>query len=266
MIAKIDCHCHIYPAKIAEKAVAGIGGFYGIEMSHDGRFSTLLKENKANGIVHSLIFSVATKPSQTQSINAFISDNCKQHPEMFTGLGTLHPFSTDIKGDIEHILELGLKGVKLHHDMIGVAIDDKSCYKIYELCQEFCLPLLLHTGDKRYNYSNPKNLISILKDFPSLTVIGAHFAGYSVWDEVMDNLGGYSNLYVDCSSSMAFLSKEKGRELVRFFGADKVIFGTDFPMWSVSEEINRLESLGLTEQEKEKIYHKNACKLFNIKI
>ncbi len=265
MFPIIDCHCHIYPSKIADKAVLGIGSFYNIGMCYDGRLETLTKQNKENGITHSLIFSVATKPSQTQSINQFIADNVSQNPEAFTGLGTLHPDSTDLKGDIEHLIELGLKGVKLHPDIQGVSLEDKRCFKIYELC-EGRLPILLHTGDKRYNYSNPKQLKTVLDTFTELTVIGAHFGGYSVWDDVENTLVGYKNLYVDCSSSMPFMPREKAKELINFFGADKVLFGTDFPMWSVGEEIARLEALGLTDQEKQKIYYQNAVSLFSIKI
>lgn len=259
----IDCHCHIYPSKIAEKAVLGIGNFYHLDMCYDGRLETLISENDKNGITHSLIFSVATKPSQTQSINSFIADNVMQAPDRFTGLGTLHPDSSDLKGDVEHIIELGLKGVKLHPDIQGIKIDDDRCMKIFELCQGR-LPVLMHTGDSRYDYSNPNHLVPVLKAFPNLTVIGAHFGGYSVWDDVEKSLAGFKNLYVDCSSALAFMPPEKGRELVRFYGADHVIFGTDFPMWNIKDELTRFEMLGLTEEEKQKIYYKNACALFGI--
>jgi predicted TIM-barrel fold metal-dependent hydrolase len=263
MFPIIDCHCHIYPSKIAEKAVMGIGNFYHIDMVYDGKLETLLKENKKGGITHSLIFSVATKPSQTQSINEFIASTVAQDPTRLTGLGTLHPDSSDIKGDIDHLVDLGLRGVKLHPDFQGVKIDDDRCMKIYELCQGR-LPVLFHTGDKRYNFSNPDNVLPVLKAFPNLTVIGAHFGGYSVWEEAERKLEGIKNFYVDCSSAMAFLSVEKTRELVRGFGADHVVFGTDFPMWNIPTEVARFEALGLTDEEKQKIYYKNACSLFKI--
>ena len=263
MFPIIDCHCHIYPEKIADKAVHGIGDFYHIDMCYNGTLSALLKENKENNITHSLIFSVATKPSQTKSINEFIASEVKAFPDKFTGLGTIHPDSTDIKGDIEHLLELDLRGVKLHPDFVKIAVNDERCYKIYELC-EGKIPVLMHTGDKRYNYSNPDNLMPVLKDFPNLKVIGAHFGGYSVWEDAILKLGGFENLFVDCSSSMPFISTEKAKELVRFYGADKIVFGTDFPMWKIGEELARFNALDLTKEQQEKILYKNACKLFKI--
>ena len=106
----------------------------------------------------------------------------KKHPGRFIGVGTLHPDSADIKGDIEHLVSLGLKGVKLHPDIQGFKIDDYRCLKIYELCEENRLPILMHTGDSRYDYSNPNRLLPVLKIYTELTVIGAHFGGWSIWE------------------------------------------------------------------------------------
>ena len=129
----IDCHCHVYPDKIAAKAADAIGEFYSIEMTYDGRIDTMISEAKKAGVTHSLIFSVATKPTQTRSINEFIARTVESNPDIFTGLGTMHPESEDMEGDIEHLISLGLKGVKLHPDIQGFKVDDYRCLKIYEL-------------------------------------------------------------------------------------------------------------------------------------
>ena len=182
-----------------------------------------------------------------------------------TGLGTLHPDSPDLKGDIEHIVELGLKGVKLHPDIQGFKIDDYRCLKIYELC-EGRLPILMHTGDNRYDFSNPNRLKPVLEIFKNLTVIGAHLGGWSIWDTAVDELAEFGNFYVDCSSSLYAMTVEKAREVIRRYGADRVLFGTDYPMWSPKEEIERFEALGLDTEEKHKIYYKNAEKLFGLSL
>ena len=70
----VDCHCHVYPDKIAEKAVESIGGFYDLPMFYDGKTSTLIEYGSAVGVKHYIIFSVATTPAQVQSINRFIAD------------------------------------------------------------------------------------------------------------------------------------------------------------------------------------------------
>ncbi len=260
----IDAHCHIYPDKIAEKAAEATCDFYnGLGSTLDGTVSTLLKEAQIAGIDHCIVQSVATTPKQVSSINNFIADVVSQSDGKFTGLGTLHPDSEDVKADVEEIISLGLKGVKLHPDIQKFKIDDYRMLKIYELC-EGRLPLLIHTGDHRYDFSNPNRMMPILDIYQNLTVIGAHFGGWSVWEEATKQLCKYENFYVDCSSSLYAITPEKAKELMLAYGMDRVLFGTDYPMWKPEEEVQRFMKIDLTEQEREDILCNNAAKLFGI--
>lgn len=260
----IDAHCHIYPDKIAEKASESTGNFYSIEMSLDGKISTLLKYGKKAGIDHFIVQSVATTPKQVSSINNFIANSVSESNGKFTGLGTLHPDSADIEADVNEILSLGLKGVKLHPDIQQFKIDDYRMLKIYELC-EGRLPLLIHTGDHRYDLSNPNRVMPILDIYKNLTVIGAHFGGWSIWEEATKKLCKYENFYVDCSSSLYAITPEKAKELIMTYGTKRVLFGTDYPMWEPKEELGRFMSIDLTDEEREDILYNNARKLFGIK-
>ncbi|MBR4467280.1 MAG: amidohydrolase family protein, partial [Clostridia bacterium] len=173
--------------------------------------------------------------------------------------------SDDPERDVEEILKLGLKGVKLHHDFQGFGIDDRRCMRLYEIC-EGRLPVLMHTGDNRYDYSNPNRLKPVLEAFPDLTVIGAHLGGWSIWEQAANELCGFGNFYVDSSSSLYALTPEKAKELIRMYGADRVLYGDDFPMWPPAEELERFRKLGLTEQEQELILCRNAEKIFGIRL
>lgn len=259
----IDAHCHIYPDKIAQKASDSTGRFYDIPMCLDGKISTLLEHGITAGIEHFIVQSVATTPKQVSSINRFIATSVSESDGRFTGLGTLHPDSEDIEADVNEILELGLKGVKLHPDIQQFKLDDYRMLKIYELC-EGRLPLLVHTGDSRYDYSNPNRIKPILDIYRDLVFIGAHFGGYSIWDEATRELSGYKNFYVDCSSSLFAISPEKAKEFIMAYGHDRVLFGTDYPMWNPEEEIERFLKIDLTEEQREDIFCNNAAKLFGI--
>ena len=261
----IDSHCHIYPEKIAAKAVAGTDRFYDTVAACLGTPADLLEVNAEAGIDHSIVQSVATTPKQVQSINEFIAAAVAAAPERLTGLGTLHPNSDCLREDVEHLISLGLKGVKLHPDIQDFKVDDYRCLKIYELCEEFGLPILMHTGDKRYDNSNPNRLIPILDIYDRLTIIGAHFGGWSIWEEASRVLCDKPNLYVDCSSSMPWISDEKTVEIIRRYGAERVLFGTDYPMWSPVKELARFMTLPLSDSEKRVILSENAVRLYGLK-
>lgn len=261
----IDSHCHIYPQKISKPAVESTGRFYDMTALGDGTVDSLLKIGKSCGIDRFVVQSVATTPHQVKSINEFIASEVLKHPDTLIGLGTLHPDSDDLKGDFEHIKELGLHGVKLHPDIQRFKIDDYRCLKIYELCEKENMPILMHTGDYRFDYSNPNRLVPILDIYKNITIIGAHLGGWSVWDEAVQKLTGYKNFYVDSSSSLYELPIEKAVQIIRAYGADRVLFGSDFPVFSPDIELERFMALPLTDIERKMILSENVLKLYNIK-
>ena len=71
---------------------------------------------------------------------------------------------------------------------------------------------------------------------------------------------------MDISSSMPFIGTERVDGLIRHYGADRLMFGSDFPMWNPVSEYEQLCKLPLTEEEKEKIFWKNAIKVFDIAV
>ena len=257
-----DAHCHIYPAIIAQKAAAATAKFYeGLGITLDGTVQTLFSHS--GEITMHLVQSVATTQLQVHSVNNFIAREVAQFPDRLYGFGTLHQESSS--EDIRQILDLGLHGVKLHPDIQRFELDDP---RIFALCEELeanDLTLLIHTGDDRFDFSNPNRLIPLLRAFPKLKVIGAHFGGHTMWQEAARQLAGnYENLWVDCSSSFFALSKDEARDLIHAYGADRVLFGTDYPMWSPKEELKVFRSLELDPQEEQAILWDNAAKLFNL--
>ncbi len=260
----INSHCHIYPSKIAARAVEGIGDFYDLHMSLNGSVDDLIKDGNKVGVVHYLVHSVATTPKQVKSINEFISEEVKAHPDLFTGFGTLHPDSEDIEADLDHLIELGLKGVKVHPDFQQFALNEEKAFKMGEAIDERGLPIMIHCGDFRYEYSNPEQLKPFLEKFPNMLVIGAHFAGWSMWEEATKELAGTPNLVVDLSSSLYALSPETARELIHAYGADRVLWATDFPMWESESEMAMFDKIDLSDEERNMILYENAAKLLGL--
>lgn len=259
----IDAHCHIYPEKIARAAVDGTDGFYGLHSVYGGTTADLLQRGRENGIDRFVVQSVATTPHQVSKINHFIAEAAALNAE-FTGVGTLHPESEDIAADIDELVSLGLHGVKLHPDIQRFCVDDPRCLNIYEKCSEKGLPILIHTGDYRYDFSNPNRMKPILQTYTDLTVIGAHFGGWSVWDDAAREMAGLPNLYVDTSSSFYSMTKEKALSLIRAYGPGHVLFGTDYPMWNGKDELDFMFSLDLTDADFAAILSENAKRVYAV--
>ena len=262
----IDAHCHIYPEKIVDKAVAGTDAFYSTKAACRGTADELLEIGTKAGIDCFVVHSVATTPHQVERINSFIAAEVAKAPERLTGLGAAHPDCENQDVVIEQIKTLGLHGIKIHPDIQGFAIDDARMMRVYERCEEEGLAVLMHTGDYRYDFSNPNRLLPVLKAFPKLTVIGAHFGGWSIWEDASRILCDYPNLFVDCSSTFPFAENDLalGERLIHRYGVDRVMFASDFPMWSPEEELKTFFKLNLTDEERKKILSENAERIYKM--
>lgn len=254
----IDCHCHIYPAKIAKQASESVGEFYEVSMySYAPTGEELLAACEGTPIKRCIVHSVALKPSNVEGINDFIAEQCRLHPE-FIGFATMHPDYPDPEAEIDRAIQMGLKGLKLHPDMQHVDTDDPRLMRIYEII-EGRIPLMVHCGDARQQYPNshPKHLVPVLRAFPKLVVDAAHMGGWGVFDEACELLAGES-CFLDVSSSQPFLSKEHLCRLVRAYGTERVMFGSDFPMWSPAKEYEGFVSNEFTQTELEDMLWNNC--------
>ncbi len=258
----IDSHAHIFPEKIAENATVNIGHFYNLPMENCGMSKKLIASGEKIGVSKYLICSTATTPHQISSINSFIARECQQN-DSFYGLGTTHPDSENIEEDINQIKNLGLHGVKLHPDFQKFNADSPEAFKIYEIIQGK-LPLLIHCGDNRYDYSAPQRISSIHKNFPKLKIQAAHLGGYQRWEEAEECLSGLENVVFDISSSMAFMPAERAIHMIKKYGVENCFFGSDFPMWSHEEELQRFLDLGFNENENKMILAENFKRFYNI--
>lgn len=253
----IDTHAHIYPDKIALKAAKSIGEFYDIPMDLSGTVDTLLQTGRAAGISRWLVHSVAISPERVTAINDFILRQVSEHPAEFVGFATMHPDHPDVAGELKRVKDAGLKGVKLHPDFQHFCLDDESAIAMFRHCARLNLPVLVHTGDKRYPYSQPQRMAAALDRVPELKAICAHLGGWSVWGEAWKVLSQRRNVWIDTSSSLYAISPEEAAQVIRRYGAERTFFGTDYPMWKPDEELARFARLPLTQSEREGILHGN---------
>lgn len=259
----IDIHAHIFPEKIAARAVDSIGSFYQLDLSGDGTAASLIEADNRAGISRSLVFSTATVKSQVEPINSFLSSRQSENKKL-TAFGTLHPAQSaiEINETLASFERLELKGIKLHPDFQQIEANSDF---VLELAAQAGgrYPILIHAGDWRYDFSGPDRIADLAIKRPDCTIIAAHFGGWSQWQDALAVLSGLDNLYVDTSSTMAFVAPEQIVRLIRGFGSKHVLFGSDFPMWQPYEELVRLTSLPLTQSELADIVCYNACSLLS---
>ena len=258
----IDFHCHVYPDAIAPKAADSIREFYHLgDDAMDGRVETLLEYGTRAGVDKFVILPVALRPSRTRHINDFILEQVEKEPR-FYGYGTIHAGMENLCEEVEYIMDKGLRGLKMHPDSQVFAIDDPRLFPVYDMIGDK-LPILFHMGDNRYDYSHPARLRKVLELFPKLRVIAAHFGGYSMYETAAELLSD-KDCFFDVSSSLMFMEEGVAEGYINRYGAERLVYGSDFPMWDPVREMERFLSLKLTDDQFEQIAHITAERILGI--
>ena len=259
----IDIHTHIYPEKIALKATESVRKFYQLQGSPDmdGTVELLRKRGAEAGISRFVVLPVSNAANRVHSINSFILEQAGGH-EDFIGFGTVHAAMEGLEEETQWILSNGLKGIKMHPDSQRFPIDDPRLFPMYDAV-EGKIPVMLHMGDPRYNFSHPLRLRRVLDNFPNLQVIAAHFGGYMMFEDAREQLSD-KNCIFDISSAMMFMEPGQAEKYINFYGAERMAYGTDYPLWDPVSEVRRFKELKLTADQFDQIAHKTAERILGL--
>ena len=174
----------------------------------------------------------------TNGVNQFVADYVKANPRRLIPCGSLHPrHTTNILADIEQLLRLGIRMIKIHppHQLLfpnDYLIGVKELEIIYRAAEANGVPVMFHTGTSvfpgaRIKYGDPMYLDDVAVDFPRLKILMAH-GGRPLWmDTAFFLLRRHPNVYLDISGIPP-------KSLLKYFPrleevAHKTLFGTDWP-------------------------------------
>ncbi len=260
----IDVHAHVFPDKIAEKAIPALAAAADVKPSGTGTCDDLLKKmNEANAKI-SVLVSIATRIEQVKSINDWL---LKQASERFVPFAAIHPGAPDYRSEIERVKKLGFRGFKVHPNYQNFYPDDEHFIEVARAIADAGLILLTHGGvDWAYEEVNaaPERIARLMDAVPELTLVIAHFGGFQKWDEVETILAG-SNAYFDISFTLPYIEKEQFVRIARKHGIGRLLFGSDYPWADAAEQTKLLKQLPFTDEELAAILHKNAEQLLGLK-
>ncbi len=261
----IDFHTHCFSDDIYEKAISSLmEAFEGTEPSHDGSLSGLLKSMDEMNVDISVIHPIATRPKHTPVINDWVISIMSDRIIPF---GTIHPDYEDWEREVDKLKKAGIKGIKFHPDFQSFFSDDRKAYPIYEKIAQEKMIALFHCGyDVSFpdlSRNTPAHMKNVVLDIPNLTVVGAHLGGYKMFDEAEKMLSPL-DMYLDTSFGHHILGDKRYVEFIRNHGVDRVVFGSDSPWDNAKEQIDIINRLDFTSEEKDKLLYKNAKRLLSI--
>jgi uncharacterized protein len=244
----IDAHCHVWPDHIAPQVLAGRPS--GLDPVHDGTIDGLRRTMDAAGIDHAMTLGVAATARTVRRTNEFIGGVDRSR---FTAFGTVHP-DLPVDVNLESLRDNGINGVKLHPLFQDLSLADPRVIDLLHALADADVTVITHAGaggDAAANdRGTPAALRKALDAVPGLTLIACHFGGYHELDAAEELVVG-SRAYLETSwpPRVGDLDADRIRALIRRHGADRVVFGSDWPMTDPASEIASLRALGLRPDE-----------------
>ncbi len=261
----IDFHTHAFPTKIAERAIEKLSfASGGLLPQTKGTLESLKDEMKKDGVDISVVLGIATNPGQQHNVNDFAAEINKD--SSIVAFGSVHPDAPDALDELDRIKSLGLKGIKLHPEYQEFFVDDERMRPIYQKASKLGLITLFHAGhDYGYNepfHCMPERLERALRWFDA-PVVAAHWGGAGCGKQVIEHLCG-KDVWFDLSFGYGNMPKSFAQEIMDKHTSDRILFGSDMPWHRASWEMRLIETLDLSDTDREKIYYKNAAKLLDI--
>lgn len=259
----IDSHTHVWPDKIAGIAL-GSNRVPGLEPRGDGTVGGLTRQMESAGVAISCCLGIANEARHVDKVNAFVAG---LQADNRIGFGTVH-VDLSVEENLASLHRHGLKAVKLHPLFQNFALDDKRLWAILEAFGGD-IAVITHVGeggDARTNsLSSPKMIADICRQFPDLRLMACHFGGYKILDDAEEMLSG-TNVVLETSwpPSLTTLQPDRVRRLIRNHGAERIVFGSDWPMTDPREEIAAIKALGLTDDETKSVLGGTIARLLGI--
>jgi predicted TIM-barrel fold metal-dependent hydrolase len=277
----IDFHTHVFPPRIREgrnRYTDRDPVFAEMYSSPKAKVATadeLIASMDKNGIDVSVILNAGWSSHELcVETNDYILESIARYPQRLVGFCTVQPQSLDAAvAEIERCAREGIRGVgEIRPDTQSFHIADPEMMNpLVEVMTKYNLILLTHASEPvGHQYSGkgsvtPGMLYPFITSFPELTIVCAHWGGglpfYALMPEVKEAL---RNVYFDTAASPFLYTPQIYTQVAQLVGAEKILFGSDYPLLAQSRFLKEIGSLDLPEPVKNLILSGNARRLLGI--
>jgi predicted TIM-barrel fold metal-dependent hydrolase len=209
------------------------------------------------GISRAVVMTYVDVPGVDMRGLKYIAEVVRRYPDRLVGYARMNPYGEDaISLFREAILELRLKGLKLHPESITNHPYANQSMALIKEAARLRAPVLFHSGDECM--SLPLQIGLAAQACPDAKIILGHMGGYSHTDDALAMAERYDNIFLD-TSAMPYPAKI--REAVGRIGAERIMFASDGPGCNPALEVEKVRQVKLSPKEEERVFYENILTL-----
>ena len=282
----VDFHSHIFTPQIFDNierkaTVAKALNLRVAEARLRMKPSHLEQSLKDNGFLFCVTLPSASA-DKARKINDRFYEISQRYARILT-FATLHPEMNDYESEVQRTLERGIRGFKFSSFSQKFDLLSPESSKMLAIIQKYAkrmgiVPTVVFDtfckADKGFgaepnHLTTPDRLSEVYPAYPGINFVGAHMGGLMAdFDDLKKHLQPASNFYLDTSNAAHTLERAQFVELLKIHGSSNILFGTDWPWFTHSEEIAIVDSLlrdaGFSETDRENVFRNNALRLLKM--
>jgi predicted TIM-barrel fold metal-dependent hydrolase len=206
--------------------------------------------------------------------NDYIMASVEKYAGRLVGLGCFDPFSADAGAEALRCIDGGLSGIgELAFYQSGI---DEACIEklipVMDICLGRDLPVLIHTNEPVghvYPGKSPNTLreiYNLIERFPENKIVLAHWGGGIFFFNLLKKevKETFQNVYFDTAASPFLYDPKIYRLAKKIIGAEKILFGSDFPLLKPERYFKELDTIGMPKKDMERICGLNAVRLLKL--
>ncbi len=277
----IDFHTHVFPPQIKKNRSKYVDSDHCFAILYSNKAAKLTTADELiasmdkSGVDVSVILNIGwTTHELCVETNDYILESIARYPERLIGFCSVQPQSFEAALDeIERCTKGGIKGVgEMRPDMQLFDLRDEEVMEPFvDILKKHNLIMLIHASEPvGHIYPGkgavtPEMLYPFIASHPDLTIICSHWGGglpfYALMPEVKKDM---EKVYFDTAASPLLYSPQVYEQAIQLVGADKILFGSDYPLLEQGRILGEIESLDLPEEIKKQILAGNAQGLLDI--
>jgi uncharacterized protein len=259
-----DAHSHAFPDFLAPDAVRSLvaaAKACEVHSYHDGTAAGLLAAMDSAGVTKTLLYSVATRPSQVVKITDWSASVQASHTDRIHAFASVHPDFEAPEREIERIASFGLRGLKFHPQYMNCPPDDPRTVRIARAAASSGLAIAMHAGhDPAFeptDIASPTRIRRLHDQVPNLRLLACHLGAWRQWTEALEMIIG-QDIYIDTSYSLGQCPPKLLATMLERHPPTHLLFGTDSPWGNPTAEIGLFDALGMSETNKRLALWDNA--------
>jgi predicted TIM-barrel fold metal-dependent hydrolase len=193
------------------------------------------------------------------------------------GISYLHYKEKDLRELADDLRAGRVKGLKLYPGYEPFYPHDKRLKVVYDLAEEFDVPVMIHSGDTyspkgKLKYAHPLEIDEVAVDHPKVKFVICHLGNPWLTD-AMEVVYKNANVYADISGlmlgefSQAFedYMNDEIEDVITYAGEpEKFLFGTDWPICSMKSYVDFVGRLEISERDRHLILYENSRRIFKL--